>query len=138
LKQEEKQLVQTTWKQVVPIADTAAGLFYDRLFELDPGLRPMFEAADMASQRKKLIQALALVVNGLDDPDTVIPRVEELGRRHVDYGVEDRHYDTVGAALLWTLEQGLGERWSDAARDAWSGAYGLVSGVMKTAAARAS
>jgi len=135
VKQEEMQLVQSTWSKVVPIADTAASLFYERLFELDPELRPLFESSDMVSQRKKLMQALALVVNGLNNPDSVLPQVEELGRRHVDYGVEDRHYDTVGAALLWTLEQGLGEHWNPAARDAWTGAYGLVAGVMKTAAA---
>ena len=132
---ETKQLIQSSWAKVIPIADTAACLFYDRLFEIDPELKPFFSATDMAAQRKKLIQALATVVNALNDLESVIPALESLGRRHVGYGVEDQHYDTVGAALIWTLEQGLGDDWNAETRDAWVEAYGLVSGVMKTAAA---
>ncbi len=134
---ETRQTIQSSWAKVVPIADTAASLFYDRLFEIDPQLKPLFGATDMAAQRKKLIQALAAVVNALNDLDSVIPALQSLGRRHVDYGVEDQHYDTVGAALIWTLEQGLGDDWNPETRDAWIEAYGLVSGVMKSAAADA-
>ena len=135
MKPETIQLIQSSWKKVVPIADTAATLFYERLFEIDPELRPYFSATDMASQRKKLLQALAMVVNALNDVEAVLPQIESLGRRHVDYGVEDRHYDTVGAALIWTLEKGLGADWNPEVQDAWTQAYGLVAGVMKGAAA---
>ncbi len=133
MKDETKQLIKSTWTMVIPIADTAAACFYDRLFEIDPGLQPLFAATDMKSQRKKLIQALATVVNALDDIDAVLPRIEALGRSHAHYGVEDRHYISVGSALIQTLEQGLGEAWNDRVRDAWIEAYGLVSSVMKNA-----
>ncbi len=127
-------LVQNTFKLVEPIAETAAGLFYNRLFELDPSLRPMFKN-DIKEQGKKLMQALAFVVKGLKKPDTIIPVIQDLGRRHVHYGVQDAHYDTVGAALLWTLEKGLGEAWTAEVHEAWTAAYGLISHVMKEAAA---
>jgi hemoglobin-like flavoprotein len=97
-------LVRSTWEQVVPIADTAAQLFYGRLFELKPELRGLFQHADMPEQRRQLIQMLAVGVVSLDKLDTIRPALENLGRRHVDYGVRDHHYDLVGAALLWTLE----------------------------------
>lgn len=131
---EQITLVQNTFKLVHPIAETAAGLFYNRLFELDPSLRPMFKN-DIEEQGKKLMQALAFVVKGLTKPETIIPVVQELGRRHVRYGVEDAHYDTVGTALLWTLEQGLGEVFTPAVQEAWASAYGLLAAVMQEAAA---
>lgn len=134
---EQKQHLKDTWRQVVPIADTAMTLFYDRLFTLDPALKPMFANADMAQQRNKLAQALGRVVGSLDDLDAIVPVLQDLGRRHTAYGVEDRHYDTVGAALIWTLEQGLGEALTDDARTAWVDAYGLVAGVMRGAGAEA-
>ena len=134
---EQKKLVKSTWAAVVPIADTAAGLFYGRLFETDPSTRPLFQAAEMPEQRKKLMQALTIVVNGIDDLGQLVPTVEELARRHIRYGVKDQHYDFVGAALLWTLEHGLGEQWTPDARTAWSTAYGTLAGVMRTAAATA-
>jgi nitric oxide dioxygenase len=122
----------------LPIADTAATLFYDRLFEIDPSTRPLFQSADMPAQRKKLVQALAFVVGSIDQLGAVVPALADLGRRHVHYGVADQHYASVGAALLWTLEQGLGERWSPEVRDAWGAAYQLIAEVMcegaKTAA----
>jgi len=132
---EEKLHVKSTWAMVVPIADAAAALFYDRLFALDASLRPLFADTDMAEQRRKLMQALAAVVNGLDNLEPLIPVLETLGRNHVRYGVIDRHYDTVGAALLWTLEQGLKDAWTPAAKAAWITAYGTVAGVMRAAAA---
>lgn len=132
---EEKRHVKSTWAMVVPIADTAASLFYDRLFALDVSLRPLFANADMAEQRRKLMQALAAVVGGLDNLEPLIPVLETLGRNHVRYGVIDRHYDTVGAALLWTLEQGLKDAWTPAVKAAWIVAYGAVAGVMRAAAA---
>lgn len=131
---EDKALVKTTWAMVVPIADVAATLFYERLFALDPSLQPMFDGTDMKEQRRKLLAALGAVVSGLDNLEPLIPVLENLGRSHLRYGVTDAHYATVGAALLWTLEQGLGEAWTPAAQGAWTHAYGTVAGVMRRAA----
>lgn len=133
---EDKSIVKTTWATVVPIADVAATLFYGRLFALDPSLQPMFRQADMKEQRRKLVAALAAVVNGLDNLEPLIPVLENLGRNHVRYGVADTHYETVGAALLWTLEQGLKDAWTPAVKAAWTAAYGTVASVMRNAAAQ--
>ena len=129
----QKVLVQESFAAVVPIADDAAVLFYRRLFELDPSLERMFKG-DMTEQRRKLMQMLTAAVKGLDRLDQLVPVVEELGRRHAGYHVEDAHYDTVGAALLWTLEKGLGEAFSADVKDAWIAVYGLLAGTMKNAA----
>lgn len=126
-------LVQQSFKQVEPIAETAAALFYDRLFTLDPTLRPLFKG-DLKEQGKKLMQALSIVVKGINRIDKILPAVQELGRRHASYGVEDVHYNTVGAALLWTLEQGLGKAFTSDVQEAWTAAYGLLSGAMREAA----
>ncbi|MEM7114595.1 MAG: globin family protein [Chloroflexota bacterium] len=126
------QLVQESFEQVKPIANVAATLFYSRLFKLDPTLRPYFKA-DLSEQKQKLITALAFVVAGLNRPDTILPAVRELGQRHVGYGVQPQHYETVGAALLWTLEQGLGDQFTDEVRVAWTAAYDLLSSVMQEA-----
>jgi hemoglobin-like flavoprotein len=99
---EQITLVQTSFGQVLPIADTAAALFYQRLFELDPELRPMFRG-DMQEQGRKLMAMLKLAIDGLTRLDELVPAVQSLGRRHIGYGVRDQHYDTVAAALLWTL-----------------------------------
>ena len=131
---EQKNLVKSTWAMVVPIADTAAGLFYDRLFIIDESTSPLFAKTNMAEQRKKLMQALAFVIGGLDKTEELVPTIQSLGRSHVRYGVTDKHYDSVGAALLWTLEQGLKDAWTPAVKDAWVAAYTLVAGVMKDAA----
>ena len=130
---EDIALVKTSFAKVVPIADQAGIMFYDRLFELDPSLRPMF-AADMHPQSKKLMQIIAVAVNGLDRLDTIVPAVQALGVRHVAYGVRAEHYATVGAALLWTLEKGLGPDWTSAVEDAWIKTYVLLSDTMKSAA----
>ncbi len=131
---QQKHLIRETWRQVVPIAAAAAQLFYKRLFELDPDIRTLFENTDMDAQHARLISSLSSVVGALDEVETIVPVLSELGRRHADYGVEDRHYETVGDALIWTLRQGLGDGWSLAAENAWTAAYGLVSGVMRDAA----
>ena len=131
---EQKTLVKETWRNVAPIADAAARLFYDRLFEIDPTTRPLFNAANLAEQRRKLIQALTVVVRGLDHLETLVPSLADLGRRHARYGVMGGHYETVGAALLWTLEQGLGSRWTPDVKAAWSDAYALLADVMRAAA----
>ena len=137
MKAEQIHLVKETWVQVVPIADTAAELFYSRLFTIDPTTRTLFRATDMREQRRKLVQVLSVAVNGLGKVDTLVATVEELGRRHAGYGVTDTHYDSVGAALLWALGHGLGPSWTSAAADAWAHAYGLLAGIMRRAAREA-
>jgi hemoglobin-like flavoprotein len=132
---EQKALIKGSWLKVAPMADSAARLFYDRLFEIDATTRPLFKATDLVEQRRKLIQALTMVVQGLDHLEALVPTIADLGRRHAQFGVTDAHYDTVGAALLWTLEQGLGSGWTLEVKVAWSGAYALLADVMRTAAA---
>jgi hemoglobin-like flavoprotein len=128
------ELIRASWSAVEPMAYRAATLFYYQLFELDPTLERLFRKADMAKQRKVLMQTLAVVVKNLDRLDTIVPAVEALGRRHAGYGVRAEHYETVGVALLWTLEQGLGEAFDDDTRDAWATAYGTLASVMIGAA----
>ncbi|SKB04253.1 Hemoglobin-like flavoprotein [Prosthecobacter debontii] len=130
---EQKTLVQTTWAQVVPISETAAELFYNRLFEMDPSLRPLF-TSDIKEQGKKLMQMITIAVRGLDHLDEIVPAVQALGRRHVAYGVTDAHYDTVAGALLWTLEKGLGDAYTPEVAEAWTATYTLLADVMKAAA----
>jgi hemoglobin-like flavoprotein len=127
-------LIRESWAAVEPIADAAASLFYGRLFELDPALERLFRRTDMDRQRKVLMQTLTVVVKTLDRIDQLLPAVQALGRRHAGYGVRDTHYATVGAALLWTLEQGLGEAFTPAVREAWTEAYGTLASVMVEAA----
>ena len=134
---EQKKLVQSSWSQVVPIADTAAGLFYHRLFEIDPSLRPLF-TSDINEQGRKLMQMIGTAVRGLDKLDEIVPAVQALGRRHVGYGVKDEHYDTVASALLWTLEKGLGDAYTPAVAEAWTSTYTLLAGVMKSATSESS
>lgn len=133
---EQTALVQKSWAAVTPIADTAADLFYGRLFELDPALKELFPS-DLTEQKKKLMQTLAVCVNGLTDLGEIVPAVQALGKRHADYRVQEQHYETVGAALLWTLEQGLGENFTPEVRDAWVEVYTVLSTTMKEAAAEA-
>ncbi len=129
------ELVKTTHAQVEPIAETAAALFYQRLFELDPSLRGLFHG-DMKEQGKKLMASIKLVVMGLEKPETILPAVRSLGQRHKSYGVHDTHYATVGAALLWTLGQGLGDLFTAEVEAAWTAAYTLLATVMQDAAAQ--
>lgn len=131
---EEVELVQSSWAKVEPIADTAANLFYGRLFEIAPETQQLFPA-EMDDQKKKLMQTLAVCVNGLNDLGEIVPAVQALGKRHVDYKVADEHYDSVGAALLWTLEQGLGEDFTTETANAWTKVYGVLATTMKDAAA---
>ncbi len=126
------EAVKKSWAKVTPIADQAASLFYDRLFALDPSLRHLFKA-DFTEQKKLLITMLGTAVGGLDNLDAIVPAVQALGRRHKSYGVKDTDYSTVGQALLWTLEQGLGNQFTPEVREAWTAAYGLLSGTMKMA-----
>lgn len=132
----EKELVQSSWAQVEPIADTSADLFYGRLFEVDPALKPLFPE-DMAEQKKKLMTTIGVAVRGLDDLGKLVPVLEQLGARHVNYGVKDEHYATVGGALLWTLKQGLGAAFTDEVKAAWTTVYGIVADTMQAGAASA-
>ena len=131
----QQTLIRESWAQVAPIAGAAATIFYDRLFELDPSLRRLFSRTDMAGQRRNLTQTLAVVVASIDRLESIVPAVEALGRRHAGYGVEAAHFETVGQALLDTLAVGLGEDFTAEVRDAWATAYGILAGVMQSAAA---
>lgn len=126
-------LVQETWSKVTPIADQAADIFYDKLFELDAGLRPLFPA-DLSEQKKKLMQMIGRVVASLGDIGSIVSGVQDLGRRHAGYGVQPDHYATVGSALLDTLEVGLGDAFTDEVSASWGAAYALLSTTMMEAA----
>ena len=142
LTEEDKAIIQRTWQLVVPIGETAAELFYKRLFELEPRYRKLF-GEDLEAQKRKLITMLAFIVQALDwNPNEWQTEIDEtsdlflvvmaLGRRHYDlYSVPDESYDTVGQALLWTLDYGLGEAFTPEAREAWTKVYVVVSGTMK-------
>jgi len=126
---DQVKLVQQSFSKVAPISDQAAVLFYDRLFETAPQVRSMFPA-DMSAQRGKLMATLAAVVNGLNHLQSILPAASALAKRHVTYGARPEHYPVVGAALLWTLEKGLGNGWTPEVADAWKTAYAMLSGFM--------
>lgn len=134
---EKISLVQNSFEDVRPIAVIASELFYTRLFMLDPSLRPLFKG-NMADQGRMLMSMLSSAVGGLTRLDTLAPVLRNLGARHVAYGVRDEHYETVGCALLWTLEQGLDDKFTPAVREAWTQAYGLLSSTMQAGAREAS
>ena len=123
------QLVQESWQKVLPIAKEAGQLFYGRLFEIAPEVRGMFKA-DISDQSKKLMGILAVVISKLDKLDTIIGEVRKLGARHNKYRVQPEHYQPVAEALLWTLEQGLGETWNKELKEAWTTAYMTLAGAM--------
>lgn len=131
---EQVKLVQDSFKKVAPIAPQAADIFYTRLFEIAPEVRPMFPD-DMSSQKDKLMGMLGTAVTNLHQVDTIIPAVQELGRKHVAYGVKDAHYKPVGEALIYTLEKGLGEDFTPEVKDAWVTTYKTLQSVMTAAAA---
>jgi len=133
---QQKELVKKTWVMVVPIADTAADLFYGRLFELEPEYKAMFKN-DMSEQGKKLMKTINLAVESLDNLEPLIPVLKQMGADHAIYGVKDRDYNVVGASLLWTLEKGLGEAFTDEVRNAWGAVYDVLATVMKDGAAEA-
>jgi hemoglobin-like flavoprotein len=136
LTNEQKVLVKQTWASVVPISDKAAELFYGKLFEMDPSVKPLFKG-DITEQGKKLMKTIGLAVNSLDHLDQLVPVVQELGRKHVGYGVKAQHYTTVAGALLWTLEKGLGAAFTPQVKEAWTVTYNTLAGVMMDAAAAA-
>ena len=124
--------VKTSFAAVLPIADQAGMLFYERLFTLDPALRPLFKG-DIEVQSKTLMRMITTAVDGLDRLETIVPAVEALGVRHAGYGVAEAHYQTVAEALLWTLQQGLGPAFTPEVSAAWTATYGVLAGTMKTA-----
>ena len=128
-------LVRNTWQIVKPNMFAVAEIFYRRLFELDPDLKALFRG-DMQEQGRRLMTVINYCVDNLDNLGAVVPRVETLGRRHVDYGVQDEHYDTVGTALLWTLSEGLGDEFTDEVQAAWLKTYTLLADTMRNAAAQ--
>jgi hemoglobin-like flavoprotein len=127
------ELVQSSFRKVLPIRDQAGVLFYRHLFEIAPEVRPMF-AEDVSGQAQKLMAMIAAAVAGLDDLDSLVPKVQELGRGHLAYGVKEEHYEPVGEALLQTLDQGLGDDFTPEVADAWTACYGLLAETMIDAA----
>ena len=136
MRAETERLVRESWARFEPVAEQSAGFFYDKLFELDPEAQRLFARTDMEAQGRKVMQMFAAIVRTLDQPDTLVSEVADLGRRHVHYGVRDSQYDSVGTALLWTLERGLGTAFTDDVRNAWTEAYLLISTVLRRAATR--
>jgi hemoglobin-like flavoprotein len=128
------RVVQSTWVKVLPVKDTASQLFYERLFATDPSLRALF-GGDMRQQGEKLMHVIDAAVNGLSRLEGIVAAIQELGRRHAGYGVKDHHYDTVGAALLWTLDKSLGKEFTKEARNAWATVYSILATTMQEAAA---
>lgn len=133
---QEIKLVKDSWAKVVPISETAAELFYGKLFELDPSVRSMFKG-DMKEQGRKLMAILNTAVMSLDNLQSIVPAIQDMGKRHVGYGVKDTDYDTVGEALIWTLATGLKDDFDEQTKAAWIGVYTLVATTMKDAAAEA-
>jgi hemoglobin-like flavoprotein len=131
---EQVKLVQDSFKLVEPIAPQAAELFYGRLFEIAPKVRPLFPA-DISGQKEKLMSMIGTAVNNLHQVEKIVPAVQDLGRRHVAYGVTAEHYKPVGEALIWTLDKGLGEKFTPEVKAAWLATYSTLEGVMTAAAA---
>ena len=136
MKPETQRVVRESWARFEPVAERSARFFYQKLFELDPEAQRLFAQTDMEAQGRKLMLMFAEIVRQLDQPETMIAEVADLGRRHVHYGVQEHEYDSVGTALIWTLEQGLGPAFSDEVRDAWTEAYLLVAAVVRRATTR--
>ncbi|HMN29128.1 MAG TPA: globin family protein [Caldilineaceae bacterium] len=136
MKPEQKELVRNTFAQILPIAEQAAALFYNRLFALAPEVKPLFKH-NMEEQGRKLMQMIAIAVAHLDRLEELIPAVQALGKRHGAYGVNSAHYATVGAALLWTLEQRLGDAFTPEVKEAWTTVYTVLADTMQDAAAYA-
>ncbi|MGB1800799.1 MAG: globin family protein [Gammaproteobacteria bacterium] len=130
---EQISLVSESWAKVLPISEQAAELFYGKLFELDPSLKPLFKG-DMKEQGRKLMLMIDTAVSNINDVEAIIPALEDLGKRHVGYGVKAEYYTTVAEALLWTLGQGLGEAFTEEVKEAWTQTYTTLAEVMITAA----
>ncbi|GAB4014408.1 globin family protein [Spirosoma koreense] len=127
----QTQLVQNTFGMVAALpVETVGSLFYDQLFSIAPEVRPLFSRTTTPEQSRKLLVMLAYVVARLDNPDSLVADLTKLAQRHIRYGVKERHYDLVGEALLWTLEQGLGNAWTEETKNAWVACYTLLATIM--------
>jgi nitric oxide dioxygenase len=135
---ESERLVRESWEALLPASDAVVARFYARLFESNPDLEKLFRPANMAEQRRKFVVMLSEIVRVIDTPDLLISEVADSGRRHVAYGVQDRDYEDVGAALIWAIADALGDRCTPEIRDAWREAYDLLAAVMRRAAMRTS
>lgn len=133
---EQPDLIRASWPDVAANADVVTANFYKYLFEIDDSAAHLFAGVDMATQRTRLAQALAVVVHGIDDPDRLLPAIAALGRRHAQYGVESRHFDSVGEALIAALGEAIGDGFTPEVRAAWSNAYALIASVMRRALIR--
>jgi hemoglobin-like flavoprotein len=127
-------LIRTSWEIAAPHADVVGPLFYNTLFEIAPEVKSLFSRTSVPEQSRKLLSMLSYVIARLDSLDDILEEIGKLARRHVQYGVEDRHYGYVGAALLMTLEKGLGDAWNEEVKDAWTTCYGVLSSAMMHAA----
>ena len=135
---ERRQLIAESWKSLSPNGAAVGAIFYRRLFEIDPTLRPMFSGVTMTDQIHKLVTMLDLVVHWLDLPERLVPVLKQLGERHAKYGVVEEHYGKFGTALLGTLEEGLGDKFTPELRSAWTEAFLLISSLMRRGAAKIS
>ncbi len=136
MNREQIDLVQASFARIEPLAEEAGVLFYVKLFEIDPGLRRLFKGK-MNEQGLKLMQMISFAVHGLDRIDALVPEIQALGMRHAGYGVEDNHYETVGTALLWTLEEALGDAFTPKTKEAWADVYTFLATAMKDASQKA-
>jgi nitric oxide dioxygenase len=134
--EDQKTLIRSSFARIAPDAQAVAALFYARLFSLDPTLKPLFKG-DMDEQGRKLMAMIGIAVGNLDRLDAIVPAVQQLGARHAGYGVPNESYATVGAALAWTLEQGLGSDYTPEMAGAWSDCYATLAAVMQEGAAQA-
>jgi hemoglobin-like flavoprotein/ferredoxin len=130
-------LVQTSFERAASHADQLGELFYDRLFAQNPSVEPLFDGVDMRAQREMLLKVLATAVRGLEELPKLVPILEDLGRRHVGYGAKTSHYKAVGAALLWSLEQVLGDTFTPETHVAWFEIYGVIARTMLEGARKA-
>jgi len=131
---EQVDIVQRTWRVVLPVGDTAAQLFYGKLFSLDPSIESLFRE-DMREQGRNLTAMISVAVGSLSRPERITLAVQQLGKRHAAYGVEPRHYELVGIALLWMLEQVLGDAFTPQVQGAWKAVYDLLATTMQGACA---
>lgn len=133
---DQASVIRATWRAVSANADALATTFYAHLFEIDSSAARLFADVEMAAQRTKLAKSLAMLVHALDEPDRLLPAIGALARRHVSYGVQLRHFDSVGDALLWALADTLGDDFTPDTREAWAQAYALIASLMKRALER--
>lgn len=135
---ESERLIRESWEALQPAGDAVVASFYAKLFESNPDLEKLFRPTNMKEQRRKFVVMLSEIVRVIDTPDLLVSEVADSGRRHVAYGVHDRDYEDVGAALLWAIGDSLGDRCTPEILSAWREAYDLLAAVMRRAATRTS